>query len=188
MSWRSRAVCLMLLVMGSAEVTSALGYRHMDLDTLVRASDLIVYGKVIRIRPQYDSATGSIWTHTEILVIDTAKGPSKTSLTVTEPGGVIGGRGELFPGVPRFGINQEVVLFLYLAPGNRLRITGLQQGVFTVAADLKTGERIALPSTPPAEVVYESGSRLLRAARSSTSGAEKLSHFMNTLRQKASVR
>ncbi len=161
--------------------------RHMSLDALVDSSDFIVHGRVIQCRSQWNPATGAIWTRTELRVFDATKGRAGTSLAVTEPGGVVGGRGELYPGIPHFKIGQEVVLFLYRAPGNRLRVTGLLQGVYTVCNDPQTGELMAVPAAPPADVVFQ-GARHAQAASQATVVRESLSRFLSSIRLKAASR
>ena len=162
-------------------------FRHMSLDALVAGSDFIVHGRVIQCRSLWDPATGAIWTRTELRVLDAAKGRAGTALAVTEPGGIVGGRGESYPGIPRFKIGQEVVLFLYRAPGDRLRVTGLLQGVYTVFSDPQSGELTAGPAAPPAEVVFE-GARPAQAASQATVVRESLGRFLYRLYLKAASR
>ena len=103
----------------------------------------------------WDAATRTIWTSTQIAVLDAAKGRPGATVLVTEPGGVVGDTGHLFPGVPRFAPNQEVVAFLYQAPGDRLRVVGLWQGIYGVSVDPATGERLARPAAGKPETVYQ---------------------------------
>ena len=182
---RNSGIVVFVLILFAALTTEAATYRRMSIDALVQGSDYIIYGRVIESRPLWDSATRSIWTCTEILIVDGPKGQAGTTLTVTEPGGILDGVGELYPGTPQFRVDQEVVLFLYRAPGNRTRVTGLQQGVYQVSVDRQTGERLVTPTLPQPEVVYEEGSPSAKAALRQAPGPDKLSHFLYTLRQKA---
>jgi hypothetical protein len=163
-------------------------YRRMSLDSLVQTSEYVIYGRVIESRAQWDPATATIWTRTEILVIDGPKGQPGKTVTVTEPGGIMNGRGVLYPGTPQFRLDQEVVLFLYHGPGNRLRVTGLLQGVYAVVADRATGERMAQPVVPQPEVAYEDGSPAAQTVKRLAAGQENLSHFLYMIRQKAASR
>lgn len=187
---RSRKQCyaslayLLLFALSAGAAT----YRRMSLDELVQSSEYVIYGRVIASRVQWEPTARTIWTRTELLVLDGAKGQAATSIAVTEPGGILDGRGELYPGVPQFYPGEEVVLFLYRAPGNRLRVTGLLQGVYSVITDRQTGERMAQPAAPRREVVYEEGSPYAPKAALGTGGAEKLSGFLYAIRQKALMR
>jgi hypothetical protein len=161
-------------------------YRRMSLDSLVQSSEYVIYGRVLESRAQWDPATATIWTRTELLVIDGPKGQPGKSVAITEPGGTVNGRGVLYPGTPQFKPDQEVVLFLYRAPGNRLRVTGLLQGVYVVVADGLTGERVAQPVMPQPEVACEDGSPGAQTIKRLPAGRENLSHFLYVIRQKAS--
>jgi len=146
------ALALVLVPTGPARgATSA----SVTLDALVAGSDMVVYGRVVGGLSFWDAATRTIWTSTQIAVLDAAKGRPGATVLVTEPGGVVGDTGHLFPGVPRFAPNQEVVAFLYQAPGDRLRVVGLWQGIYGVSVDPATGERLARPAAGKPETVYQ---------------------------------
>jgi hypothetical protein len=132
---------------------------RMSFERLLGRSDTVVYGRVIGVHSFWDAATRAIWTDTRVQVLDSPKGRASESVTITEPGGVIGDVAHLFAGVPRFGVNQEIVVFLYRSASRHLRITGLQQGVYLVATDPTTRTRIARPSIAGTETVFEEGHR-----------------------------
>jgi hypothetical protein len=133
--------------------------RRITMDTLVARSDRIVYGRVVASRAVWDPETRTIWTNTEIRILDVAKGSAGNTVTISEPGGVLGDVGHFFPGVPQFQLSQEVLVFLHGAAGNRLRVTGLRQGVYAITTDPATHERMARPMGKQAEPVMEDGSR-----------------------------
>jgi hypothetical protein len=157
----------------------------MTLDALVNGSDIVAYARVAGSRPFWDTATGTIWTATQLAVLDAAKGQVAGSLVVTEPGGVVGDVGHLFPGVPRFALNQEIVVFLYRAPGDRLRVVGLWQGVYGVSVDSATGDRVARPMTAQAETVYQHGHAPTSATSSAPAGTRRLSDLLFWIREKS---
>ena len=179
--------CVVMMVLMEWSADGAI-VRRMSLDSLVQSSEYVIYGRVIESRARWDPATATIWTRTELLVIDGPKGQPGKSVAITEPGGVINGRGVMYPGTPQFRPDQEVVLFLYRAPGNRLRVTGLLQGVYVVVADALTGERLAQPVMPQPEAAYEDGSPGAQTIRRLAAGQENLSHFLYIIRQKAANR
>jgi hypothetical protein len=153
------------------------------MDTLVARSDRIVYGRVVGSRAVWDSATQTIWTQTELQVMDVVKGVAERTVTVSEPGGVIGDVGHLFPGVPSFRLNDEFVLFLHRAAGDRLRVTGMRQGVFAVIRDPASGQRIARPIEKQAEAVYEENAGPAPQAREFSEDC-RLNDLLQSVRQR----
>ena len=179
------SLALIALAAGIAFPTTL---RRISLDTLIQSSDYIVYGRVAAIQSSWDPGTSAIWTHTTILILDSPKGETGNTIGVTEPGGIVNGRGELYPGAPRFTTGQEVLLFLYRAPGERIRVTGVLQGLYRVEYDPKTGRRMARPAFPRTEAVFEEGRQGASAARAAEGETEDLSRLLYTIRQKVAVR
>lgn len=169
----------------SAICAPAATYRSMSLDALVASSEYVVYGRVVASHVAWDSVTRAIWTRTEIRVLDGAKGRPGNLIAVTEPGGVINGHGEFYPGTPQFRMNSELVLFLYRAPGNRLRVLGSSQGIYIVSTDLSRGQRIVASAAQQIQTVYPAGSPSLQTAKSVVASPQMLSSFLRTIREKA---
>ncbi len=176
------AMCLGVMALAGG-ISHSATVRSLTLDTLVARSDRIVHGRVVGSHAAWDSETRTIWTHTEVLVIDSAKGSSGRTVTVSEPGGVVGDVGHLLPGVPRFRLNDEVVLFLHGATGNRLRVTGLRQGVYGVTRDGAGSPPMAHALDRQAEPVYESDS-VRRPQVPEPLGERRLDEFMRDIRQR----
>jgi hypothetical protein len=174
--------CLTILLPAKAA-----SVRAMALDSLIDHSDYVIYGRVIQSRCVWDPATRTIWTQTEFQVLDWPKGNTQNTIVVTEPGGVIGEVGHLFPGVPKFNAGPEWVLFLYNAPGKRLRATGLTQGVYSVVIDPISQERVVRSSLQGLEVVRDSGVQPSYLQIQNTAG-QRLNTFLKDIRQKASSR
>ena len=168
--------------------TLAATYRSMSLDALVANSEYIVYGRVAASRVAWDASTKAIWTRTEIQVLDGAKGRPGNLIAVTEPGGVINGHGEFYPGTPRFRLNEELVLFLYRAPGNRLRVVGSTQGIYAVSTDPTLGQRIVAGESQRIQTVYQAGSPSLQAAKDRAAAPRVLSGFLRMIREKAAAK
>lgn len=168
--------------------TLAATYRSMSLDALVANSEYVVYGRVSGSHVAWDSATRAIWTRTEIQVLDGVKGRPGNLVAVTEPGGVINGHGEFYPGTPQFRLNTEVVLFLYRAPGNRLRVVGSTQGIYNVSTDLLLGQRVVASAGQQIQTVYQAGSPTLQTARSRVAAPQMLNSFLRTIREKAAAK
>jgi hypothetical protein len=157
--------------------------RVLTLDALIARSDRIVYGRVVSTRPVWDPATRTIWTHTELLVLDCPKGQAGATVVITEPGGILGEVGHVFVGVPTFSLNEEVVVFLSPQGGDRLRVTGLRQGVYPVRRDGNSGRRIVQSAVYTEHV---SSSRVdAEPGASGKAPPNRLDDFLYAIRQRA---
>jgi hypothetical protein len=172
-------------ILGAALAAGGASYQRMSFDALVENSTFIVYGRIMDTHAYWDAATRSIWTRTDVQVLDGPKGQSGGALTITEPGGILDGSGELYPGTPQFQRGREFVLFLYKAEGNRLRVTGAMQGVYCVSVDSQTGQQVVTPAVAPQEQIYEEGSPAAQSLKRSAPGPERLSSFLYSIRRKA---
>jgi hypothetical protein len=158
--------------------------RILSFETLIERSERVVYGRVVGIRPVWDEETRTIWTQTELQVLDAPKGNAVSTVVITEPGGIIGNVGHLLPGVPVFSMNDEVVVFLYAAERNRLRVMGLCQGVFSVGRDPDTGQRIVSSPVPQREAVFEERPGRI-ARRSLVPESNRIDDFLYRIRRGA---
>ena len=93
--------------------------RPIAMTELVDRAESVIYARAVARRSFLDPPTRTVWTETEFLVLDGPKGNPGRTVVVTEPGGVVGDIGHLFPGVPHVALNQEVVLFLHRGDGGR---------------------------------------------------------------------
>jgi hypothetical protein len=148
------AVLLSIFLPAAASRLPAATVRLVPFEILIERSEHVVYGRVVGIRSLWDEETRTIWTQTELQVLDAPKGAAPRSVIITEPGGEMGNVGHLVPGIPSFSLNEEVVVFLYEAERNRLRVTGLRQGVYAVERDPETGDRIVQAQVPRPESVF----------------------------------
>lgn len=171
-----------------AVCTQAATYRRLSFDSLIAASDYVIYGRAASSHAYRDPATGAIWTETQFQVLDCVKGRSGQAITVTEPGGVLDDRGELYPGMPQFRVNAELVLFLYRAPGNRLRVVGALQGVYAVSKDPADGQRMVACAASRQQIFYQEGASLAATAKSANTAPEMLNSFLQSIRRKAAAR
>jgi hypothetical protein len=167
--------------------SSAATVAVLTFDTLIQRSEYVVYGRAVGTRSFWDPATSTIWTETELLVLDGAKGRTGKTIVITEPGGVLGDIGHLFPGMPRFVGGEEVVLFLYSAPGNRIRVLGLQQGVYEVLHDRDSGERTVRPAVDHPELIVPDR-RVASRSDPGQSRPRRLSEFLASVRNRVSNR
>lgn len=105
---------------------------RVSLEQTIAQSEWIVEGKVVRNWSDWDSAHRFIWTHTEIAVRNHWKGTTGSTITVTEPGGVVNDMQLDVAGMVRYTPGEHVVVFLYRTPIGFIRTTGLTQGKLQV--------------------------------------------------------
>jgi len=128
MSYRPCFLLLVPLMLCAADVPP-----RLSLEELTAQSEVIVAGRVVRSWSAMDSENKFIWTHHEIQVRDTLKGPARATLEVTEPGGVLNGRYLKVSGSTSFTDGEEVTVFLYRTPIGYMRTTNYGQGKFPFA-------------------------------------------------------
>ncbi len=108
---------------------------RLSLEEMVARSETIVSGHVTRVWTAWDSPHRFIWTHTEILVSNVAKGNRSEKVVVSEPGGVIDGVGMQLAGTPRYTPGEQVMVFLERMPNGYLRTAGMGQGKLSLSPD-----------------------------------------------------
>lgn len=116
--------------------------RRLGLEDLARGAAAVVQGRVLRQYSAWDAAGNFIWTHYEIEVSDTIKGSPSRVVTVSEPGGVVGGIGMQVAGVTRFAGLEEVIVFLHRTPSGRWRTYGYGQGKFSIVPAGQAGKQV----------------------------------------------
>lgn len=134
------ALCLSTAA-ASAMVVVPAGFSEM-----VTASDLVVHGRVVAIRPQLVGDRRTIETLVTVAVVDALKGQPGETVYFRVPGGQVGRYRRVMVGAPEFAEGDEVVVFLKgRAPAMPFPF-GLSQGVYRV---VHGGGGAALV-TPPA--------------------------------------
>jgi hypothetical protein len=133
-----------------ASLASATVLVPAEFSEIVGGSEIIVYARVVDVRPEW--ADGRRWIDSVVTaeVVSYLKGGSEETITFKVPGGRLGRYRSVVVGAPVFARGDEAVLFLKPsgAPGENLRdIFGLNQGVFRVRVDPRTGQRMVVP--PP---------------------------------------
>jgi hypothetical protein len=101
---------------------------RVSLEEALDRAEWIVSGEVVRTWCGWDDGHRFIWTHTEIAVREKWKGDTASSVTVSEPGGVVDGVGMAVAGMVRYAPGERVVVFLYRTPIGLIRTVGLAQG------------------------------------------------------------
>jgi hypothetical protein len=121
-----------------------------EFSEIVGGSEIIAYARVVDVRPEW--ADGRRWIDSVVTaeVVSYLKGGSDGTITFKVPGGRLGRYRSVVVGAPVFARGDEAVLFLKSngAPGESLPdVFGLNQGVFRVRVDPRTGQRMVVP--PP---------------------------------------
>ena len=106
---------------------------RLSLEEMAAKSTAIVRGKVTGTSTAMTS--GIIYTHYQIAVSETFKGPSRSSVEIMVPGGTINGVHQTFAGSPTLNTGDEFVFFLWTNKSGITWITGLTQGLFNLTAD-----------------------------------------------------
>jgi len=116
----------------AAVALSAASVPRMSFERVVRSSPRAVRGVVVKSWTGWDAARTAIWTHYEIRVSETLRGPGVATLTISEPGGTVDGLTMEVPGSPRFSVGEEAVVFAYRTPIGYWRVRGWGQGRFSI--------------------------------------------------------
>jgi hypothetical protein len=120
---------LALMILPRALATSV---PSLTFDELTDRSEVIVAGRITRSWSDWDSERKFIWTHYELSVSSVHKGAARTAVIVSEPGGVVGGRGMRIAGSVEYSPGDQVAVFLQRMPNGYLRTAGWGQGKYLV--------------------------------------------------------
>ena len=104
---------LALVILPQAVATSV---PSLTFNELTDRSEVIVAGRITRSWSDWDSERKFIWTHYELSVSSVHKGAARIAVTVSEPGGVVGGRGMSIAGSVEYSPGDQVAVFLQRMP------------------------------------------------------------------------
>ena len=120
-----------------------------EFSEIVGGSQIIAYARIVDVRPEW--ADGRRWIDSVVTaeVVSYIKGGSDTTISFKVPGGRLGRYRSVVVGAPVFARGDEAMLFLKSnADADGLpEVFGLNQGVFRVKVDPRTGQRMVVP--PP---------------------------------------
>ena len=138
--------CVLVTTIASATVLVPAEFRE-----IVGGSEIIAHARIVDVRPEW--ADGRRWIDSAVTaeIVSYLKGASKDgsneSITFKVPGGQLGRYRSIVVGAPVFVRGEEAVLFLTTRADDLPLIFGLNQGVFRIRIDPRTGQRIVVP--PP---------------------------------------
>jgi hypothetical protein len=111
---------------------------------IVAGSQIIVYGRVAEVRPEWSDDRSRIDTIVSVEVSAYLKGGPGGTVTFRVPGGQIGRYRNVMVGAPSFQTGEEAILFLSASGPSVAHVFGLSQGVFRVRVDERTGRRLVI--------------------------------------------
>jgi hypothetical protein len=124
---------------------------------VVAGSDLIAYGRVLGVQPQWADQRRRIDSVVTAEVLSWFKGGADRTIAFVVPGGEIGRYRQVMVGAPTFAAGEEVFLFLKTQGASMPYVFGLNQGVFRVKADESGARTVTTPAllaaSPDPEVV-----------------------------------
>jgi len=138
--------CVMIAMVAAAWILPLPGatLERLSLDDMIVGSTSIVRGKVTA---SWAAFTGSvIYTHYQVQVSEQFKGAGQNSVEVMIPGGAAKGLSQNFSGSPILNQGGEFVFFLWTSKNGITWITGLTQGLFSLAPGAAGGDAIATRS------------------------------------------
>lgn len=151
-------VCLLVASLATATVIVP-----ADFQQVVAGSQIIAHARIVDVRADWADRRRRIDSVVTAAVITPIKGPSQPTLQFKAPGGKLGRYRSVMVGAPVFAAGDEAVLFLRIADGEPLpQVFGLNQGLFRIQADARTGQRLVVP--PPLLSAPPGATRLTRGA------------------------
>jgi len=107
--------------------------RPVTVDELAKRADVVVLGKVLALKSEWNNDKSRIFTRVTIGVDEVLKGDgSDRFLTITTPGGELDGVGELYSHTVRFANDEKVVVFAEKDKRGNLRVAGGERGKYTI--------------------------------------------------------
>ena len=133
-------VCLVLLL--GISLAGATTLVQMNFGDLTRDADAVVVGTVIAIEGEWGPNFNFIHSNITLQVERTLLGQTPETITVRNPGGIIGGEGQLAHGVAEFELGEKVLIFLTTWEDSSLKVLGYAQGKSRVILESEGSERL----------------------------------------------
>jgi len=159
MTRRVVAATLLMTAVAFARI-DALTIAPMTFEELVREASAVVYARVADVRGQWAQDRRSIDSLVTLDALHYLKGDFGKTVVMRLPGGESAGLVQVIPGAPVLREGDLVVLFLAARGPAIPGPVGLNQGVFRVAHDGRTGQSLVSP--PPLQ--SSTAGRVIRGA------------------------
>jgi len=147
-----------ILGLGVCAPTFAATLEKLTVSQMAQQSTMIVRGRVTGCTGE---TRGSIiYTRCGVAITETWKGTPKSRVEFLVPGGRVQNLSQTFTGAPKFGANEQYVLFLWVGRSGVPQIIGLSQGVFDVSLS-STGTPL-VRREPTTEMMVDSKGKQMR--------------------------
>lgn len=157
---RALSSVLAFLVVAAAPL-GATTYLPASFNEIVAESSTIVYGRVTSVHAAWSDDRRTIDSFVTVHAVEHLKGVRGTSTLFRVPGGRVGDRLMVMPGVPTFREGDLVMLFLKGTGPAIPHPVGLAQGVFRIVTDPRSGAPVVIP---PPVVAHGGVARVQRGA------------------------
>jgi hypothetical protein len=144
-----RAFLTFLVLVGVGVLNPALDATVIvpaEFREVVAGSQLIAYGRVIDVHPEWADGRRRIDSVVTVDVMAWFKGGTDSTLSFVVSGGEIGRYRQVMIGAPVFKPGDEAFLFLKTGSATMPYIFGLNQGVFRVRVDDKGARKVTSPA------------------------------------------
>lgn len=112
-----------------------------DFKEVVAGSQIIVHGRVVDVRAEWVDNSSRIDSFVTVLAASFYRGAPASTVTFRVPGGQVGRYKAVTVGAPEFRVGEEAILFLRADGLPVPSVFGLNQGVYRVRVDSRTGRR-----------------------------------------------
>lgn len=137
-----RLAVALTLALAAAMPLSATVLIPAEFREIVSGSQIIVHGRVSDVRAEWTAGRRRIESMVTLEAASFYRGTASRTLTFRVPGGQIGRYKSVTVGAPEFRAGDEVVLFLKASGPAVPQVFGLNQGVFRVRVEPRTGRRL----------------------------------------------
>jgi hypothetical protein len=134
-------LCAVIALLCIAPPLAATVIVPAEFREVVAGSQLIVYGRVADVRPEWTADRRRIDSIVTFEASAYLKGGPGERVTFRVPGGQIGRYRSVTIGAPEFRPGEEAILFLTARGPSVAQVFGLNQGVFRIRVDERTGRR-----------------------------------------------
>lgn len=133
---------------GLQQTTAARITTKFTTEELTRRADVVAVGTISDMRTDWNKEKTRIYTSATLSVQEVLKGnDSPSTLTITYPGGEIGTEGEVYSETASFKKHEEVMVFAKKDQSGNYRVTGGEQGKYTITTDKTSGKKMATSTT-----------------------------------------
>ena len=180
-----RLIVIVVLLLCARELRATV-LLPAEFRQIVAGSQVIVYGRIASVRPEYSDDRSRIDTVVTVTAGTYLKGGPGDTVTFRVPGGQIGRYRNVVVGAPQFQAGEEAILFLTASGPSIAHVFGLSQGVFRVKMDARSGQRLVVPPVLMSQADEDVAQPVTRG--DTTRRQLSLDQFAATVRQAMSSR